>query len=82
LCPYFIGTAKNCYSATIAILQIVDFSYLTIQPSPPAFKGMFFILGWFWSRGGRGSRGSRGGKAIVFVVYPSLTETTVKNIHL
>jgi hypothetical protein len=43
---------------------------------------MFFILGWFWSRGGRGSRGSRGGKAIVFVVYPSLTKPTVKNIHL
>jgi hypothetical protein len=49
---------------------------------------MFFILGWFWSRGGRGSRGSRGGrggrggKAIVFVVYPSLAEPIFKNIHL
>jgi hypothetical protein len=50
-----------------------------------SFQGYVFILGWFWSRGGRGGRGgrrSRRGKAIVFVVYSSLTETTVKNIHL
>jgi hypothetical protein len=43
---------------------------------------MFFILGWFWSRGGRGGRGSTAGKTIVFVVYPSLAEPIFKNIHL
>jgi hypothetical protein len=62
------------------VLKIVN-PALTPVPSP-AFKGMFFILGWFWSRGGRGSRGSRGGKAIVFLVYPSFAEPIFKNIHL
>jgi hypothetical protein len=64
------------------------FSSHPLLPSPPtplprergaAFKGMFFILGWFWSRG---SRESRGKKAIVFVVYPSFAEPIFKNIHL
>jgi hypothetical protein len=40
---------------------------------------MFFGFGVILEQG---KQGSRGGKAIVFVVYPSLTEPTVKNIHL
>jgi hypothetical protein len=43
---------------------------------------MFFGFGVILEQGKQGEQGSRGGKAIVFVVYPSLVETTVKNIHL